>query len=521
MLSNSHLSSIGIALGLVMNWASATETGDVFISGLGAQIIGGTADGEISIAGGTTASIPYAILGLNEGVFGNLVVDEGSHLTISELTFESVPPGNPDPDAAIIIGLGGSGNVSVSAGSILDGVGFIGIAGNANSTSGLVVDGPGSEVNISRHNPVELSNEGFGGGTIPADVQGSMTIGGAGVGYVVVNNGGHINITQVPGFPVNPFGGLGVAVGGNSLGNTQGGAGGLYVDGAGSELNIIGDSGALVVGNSVGGPGGYGEVGITDGGKITVAGGLFTFEFTAVGSLPGTTGRLLIDGPGSTLVAGDSVGIATNATLTDADPANNIAAGVGHVTVKNGGRLEATFGTYLGVGGSLDGDGTILGGVYLYGGSLMPGNSPGDLTVIGDVSVVEGGVIELEIESFTTFDRILATGNFVLGGAEIIFRFAAGIDPKILETFDIGDFFQTLAFEGDPTPQPGVIGSSLFGTDSIFISAFAPGFDIESVTFSSLSGFSIAAQPVPLPPPIVLLAPLIGLVLKTRRVKII
>ncbi|MEQ8663086.1 MAG: hypothetical protein RLW62_19905 [Gammaproteobacteria bacterium] len=138
--------------------------------------------------------------------------------------------------------------------------------------------------------------------------------------------------------------------------------------------------------------------------------------------------------------------------------------------------------------------------------------------MLGGVTLLDGAVIEIEIDSATVFDRVLATRPFRLGGGEVRFSFAQGVDPVLLETFEPGTFFLRLDDADATAATPGVAGRDLFGLDTVGLSAVAPGYRIDSIAFDSVNGFAVVAAPVPLPPVTFLLAaPLAWLARVARR----
>lgn len=63
----------------------------------------------------------------------------------------------------------------------------------------------------------------------------------------------------------------------------------------------------------------------------------------------------------------------------------------------------------------LGGAGTINGNIFNYG-TLAPGNSPGTLTINGNLTLFSGSTTQIEIASLDAFDQIFVTGLATLGG---------------------------------------------------------------------------------------------------------
>lgn len=89
--------------------------------------------------------------------------------------------------------------------------------------------------------------------------------------------------------------------------------------------------------------------------------------------------------------------------------------------------------------GILSGNGTIEGNLSNIGGLIAPGFSPGLLTVEGDLTVTDGGIIEIEMAglSIGEFDQLSVGGVADLTGANILFSFIESFLPR---SGDIIDF---------------------------------------------------------------------------------
>jgi len=123
------------------------------------------------------------------------------------------------------------------------------------------------------------------------------------------------------------------------------------------------------------------------------------------GPLPaGAVGRFNIAG-GNFIVSGDSR--------------------IGSVVTIGGGALDVagTLTAISGVdntAGTLMGSGTIIGNVT-NGAMLSPGNSPGTLTINGDLILLSSSILNLEIASSNLFDKLIVSGNLAFGGELAVF----------------------------------------------------------------------------------------------------
>ncbi|MZR11417.1 autotransporter domain-containing protein, partial [Maritimibacter sp. DP07] len=142
-------------------------------------------------------------------------------------------------------------------------------------------------------------------------------------------------------------------------------------------------------------------------------------------------------------------------------------------------------------GASLMGTGGIIGDVAVYG-SLAPGNSPGTLTVNGDVTLTSGSTFDVEVDGRTyspaggagSYDRLFLAGvSSVFTAAGTLQPTLRGISGPATNSFDaiIGDRFRIVstidnpagiagAFDTVVTPAAGVEQNGRF--DVIYGSNF-------------------------------------------------
>jgi hypothetical protein len=197
---------------------------------------------------------------------------------------------------------------------------------------------------------------------------------------------------------------------------------------------------------------------------------------------------LAINGPTS------FIGIGTGGLLGIGVDADKNAAGVGFVSL-NGGAIYSDE-VYVGAGGVLAGNGTIVGTLVVDGGRVGPGFSPGRL-IVDDLIVMAGSTLEIEIYGFSPgeFDviEILNSADFM--GGNILLSFGGGYVPEAgaafeifeaafpidfpdvtFETEGLGSFefevvasdngYEVTTVSATATPEPGVLGlvfAGLFG----------------------------------------------------------
>lgn len=102
--------------------------------------------------------------------------------------------------------------------------------------------------------------------------------------------------------------------------------------------------------------------------------------------------------------------------------------------------VTAKGGWAVGAAQTVSGGGTIMGNTTIAG-DLRPGTSPGTLTVLGDLGLIGGSdlVLELGGTSLLDFDRLVVSGDFNAGG-NINVSLINGFNPTAGNSFQIVDF---------------------------------------------------------------------------------
>jgi outer membrane autotransporter protein len=138
------------------------------------------------------------------------------------------------------------------------------------------------------------------------------------------------------------------------------------------------------------------------------------------------------------------------------------------------GQLQATGGVVVNPNATLGGAGLIVGNVNVNGGNISPGNSPGTLSVAGNLVLTGANATLIEIASATNFDRIVVSGTATLGGTLNAVAYGGGtITPgaryDFLQAGSIdGEFDSLIAPDGLRIRflNSGTVGSLLFGPAS-------------------------------------------------------
>lgn len=294
---------------------------------------------------------------------------------------------------------------------------------------------------------------------------------GGGSGTLSVTGGGFAFANSV--FVGASAADMGLGEGGTGELTVSGSGVNSYIDSQGNEVteerisSLVTDELYIGAVEDAGGGNSSGTVRVLDGGLLTES---------------GDAGSLLVGSGGVLRIAGDG------STVKFSEVVVGGGSGVADVRVDAGGLLDVAGTLLLGSGGVLGGSGGTLqvGTLVVDGGTLAPGNSPGTLTIDGDLEILSGSLL-LEIEGFGAgqFDVLNVTGRILGSSLVIDLQVADGLDLSgtALEMLNIGDI-STL-----PALSLLVNGAAMPGID-LFTNG-AGGF--------ALGGVSPYAAPVPLP----------------------
>ncbi|WP_164738526.1 autotransporter domain-containing protein [Aquabacter cavernae] len=349
-----------------------------------------------------------------------------------------------------LLQIDGALNTSASVGAFSQFGGSIGGSGttitstaftlNAGGTIGAVLAGTG-----------DLSK----GGASTLTLAGSNTYSGR-----TFLNGGVLAITNASA--------LGTTAGDTNVnpGTTLQIGGGIAV---GAEtLNIgaqgaAGSDGALVV---TGGDNSWAGTVIFGGGvtKIAVNGGSLTFSnlLQQVVAAPGTYSNLQLVGSGRLILTGDD--------SSSAAPIAGAGSVTGATLVVNGHFGASGSSLAIGGGGTLAGTGTFGGSVTVSDGTIAPGNSPGMLTIRGDLTLQSNAVLSFELGQAGTpggalNDLLVVGGDLVLGGTLNVTQSTGG-------TYGVG-VYRLIDYTGDLTNNGLALGSMPAGSVNIVQTAVA------------------------------------------------
>ena len=209
----------------------------------------------------------------------------------------------------------------------------------------------------------------------------------------------------------------------NLSASTTGPGAGISASSSAPALTVTGAStsnGPITLGNAVGN--------LVLNGNITSGTGTLSTSASGTQTLAGgvvNTGNFILSGSGMALTGGtlnvtNLLTISTGATLTGGTGTLN----AGTANIANGGVLNAGGATLninttnVQPGGTLNGTGTVNGSVF-NSGIVSPGNSPGLLTITGNLDLLATGLLNIELSGsipVTGYDRVAVGGSATLGG---------------------------------------------------------------------------------------------------------
>lgn len=366
----------------------ATGVGAITVTGAGTSwnngnghVIGDSGQGSFQILAGARAHDRAATLGYNTGAVGTATVDAATW----------------DIWGGLMISRAGRGDLVVANGGK--------VTTTSNAYLGWVAGGQGS---------LTLA----GAGSV-LTVSGYTAIGGSGEGRVLVTDGATLKTTQgIVGWEASSRGALRVT-GANSqwLGSVylmvgHLGVGEVTID-SGARVRVD-NGGLLVIANRAGSTGTV-NIGAASGAEARAAGFLDVSEIR----LGKGTARLVFNHTDTNYVV-DAL-ITGNGTIVHENGTTTLRAAnsfTGSMQVTGGllvaeGSLASFANVTIGEGGTIGGTGQLPSTTVL--GTISPGNSPGTLTINGNLTMGANSAYVAEIQG-SVADRINVTGTASLAG---------------------------------------------------------------------------------------------------------
>jgi T5SS/PEP-CTERM-associated repeat protein len=407
--------TIGNAVGSV-GTATVTGVGSQLTTNNGLNVaFQGSGTLNIQAGGSVTAQSGNSFIGNQAGSTGVVTLSgAGSSLTTA---------------GTLSIGNFGTGTLNVGAGTNVTAQGLFGptfVGQVANSSGTINIDGGSMTV---------LQTE--AGPTPGPQSHSSLGVGRAGTGAVNVTNGGTLTIGNAASGtqPGSTFG-AGINIGGDSGGGGVSGTGTMTVSGAGSKIETLGVGSFINVGrfNNVD-PGNLSSLAISSGGVVNTMGatvgqaganGQLTLDgagsqVNLIGVRHGGNGASMTIGQGAstgTVTVGNGGALTINATGATAGPGGiavgNDATSVGTLNLQSGGSLSITsdrVGTGMTVGRLGQGNLNISGGsTFTINDNSAPGT--GGISFGGNGGVATGGAFSGLITGAGTTVAINGTDTF-------------------------------------------------------------------------------------------------------------
>ena len=247
----------------------------------------------------------------------------------------------------------------------------------------------------------------------------------------------------------------------SSTGGTTIAGGGVRINNAdalGSGILTL-DGGALAIGVSLENAS-FGAVFLgANGGEINTSNNSFTLN-------------QLVYGPGSLTKTGNGLLKMTSANIYSGDTLIN----AGTLSVNNAaGSGTGTGNVYIASGATLAGTGSVAGDVFVAtGGTISPGNSPGTLSLLGNLTMGTGGILLIQIGGTNAgeFDQLLVHGAAQLSSSIVKIEFLSGFYARPGDSFDFfsvdgpvsGNFalISPPGFQGNVIQQRGSDGVTRF-----------------------------------------------------------
>ncbi|TWT46783.1 hypothetical protein [Botrimarina hoheduenensis] len=371
----------------------------------------------VLINGGSQLTVNRAFVGSDEYFFGRLLI-QGDGSLLGDGTKLTVDESGSSTEPTLQIGRSGDGYLQVSGGATLtlsDSSGDLVVGDNATGIGRALVTGDFTLVTIGD----------------------DLIVGNAGVGRLDIEAGAIVQL----GTP-SARSGRNVTIGAQA-----GGAGEVYVTGAGSRL---------VVGDDL-------ELGVLGSGRLVVSNGALVDADTGANPslLIGGQGRLTLDGGVITTGAVTVVGVLEGSGFVNGD-----GPGSGSVTVNSTGRIYAGPGELLRIDDTVSNQGSIsIEGGELELLSVLTNNAPGSSQPPGRITLEAG---RLRLTESLTNNGVIA---FAAGASDVHGTItnntggAIAVAPEAVATFY--DSFQDTG--GTLEIQAG--GSALFLADATFSAA--------------------------------------------------
>jgi T5SS/PEP-CTERM-associated repeat protein len=379
---------------------SSGNVGNLFVGGSPPSNVGTgtvTVDNTGTI---TTLSSTGTFLGFSTGSNGAATVNTGGTWTDNNFFTIGLAPGSTGyllvtgTNAKAVgagnvtnVGFGGTGSLTINDGGAFEAL-FLNVGRTNGAIGTMNVDGVASSVLLSGSN-------GSSGAYLTVGREGGSQ------GTAHYTNGAQVNIQNFADTN-NAYINVGRSIGSNGTINVSGGA----------AINVTGNGTAAYIGR-----GGTGVLNVFDGGKVGLgSAGNATVQI----GRDGGNGTVTINGTGSQLTVQSTTG---SAIVHVGD--GTISTGM--LDVKNGGMVSAQE-VVVNTNGTLTGGGGMISAlVTVNGGTVAPGNSPGTMTIDGDLAF-NSGTLDIEIGEFSSdFLHVTGAASFLAG--TFAFSFLDGFLP--------------------------------------------------------------------------------------------
>ncbi|WP_438482392.1 hypothetical protein [Oleiharenicola lentus] len=402
---------------------------------------------------------------------GNLTIKTGGQLVADSVTvgIATTATGKVDVSgtgsqltaASMVIGQLGNGEMTVQQGGKVT-LGTFAVAGGAGSQGKITVQDAGSELVMETGSLV--GGEGGGRGRIEVLNGGKLT-GGTDAGIAVILGIGGGNPAQPSTVLVSGSGSslsnIGAIVRAGGLLQVRDGA--SWVSGGGANRLLV--SGGETIFQNTGtvnlesievnkafdNSGGPNQGALIATGRLNVLSGAVVNVANSL--LIGAGAQVNVNGTGARIEGIDNGRI--YGSLNVSNGGEVLAGPLGRIIVENGGVISGSGGV-IAFQPKTDASGDFIPYVQVQaGGSIRPGNSPGTLTIHGDVVFEAGSTLQLEIGGMapgSLYDQLVVTGNATFAvGSLVEFAFTNGFAPTAGQRFEFFEVAGTFSFSGEST----------------------------------------------------------------------
>jgi outer membrane autotransporter protein len=399
----------------------------------------GTLDSEHVVFGPGTGTVVFNHTGTDyvfgaamSGTAGTIKVESGTTI----LTGASTYTGATTISSGATLQIGNGGTTGSFAGAITDNGALVFNRSN-DLTHGGAISGSGTLTKLGAGNVTLAGVNTYAGGTTISAGTLTGTVDSFGTGAIAVAGGAFLGLAQDTDA---------------TFAKTVSGAGSVIKTGTGNltlgNNNTYAGGTTISAGTLSGSAASFGTGGI----NVDSVANLMLVQATdaSLANVISGAGTISKSGTGNLTLTGDSSGFSGTTYVTEG-------------TLSVNGTLGDSSSTVSVIGGTLGGSGTIGGSVTITGGTLAPGNSPGTLTINGDLTLASASTLNYELGEAGAIggdynDHTIVHGNLTLDGTLNVSQSAGG-------TYGAG-VYRLISYDGTLTDNGLELGTMPSGSSN-------------------------------------------------------